>query len=108
MTQALAILCYHRIVHADDAWAWPYLERGTAVQAATFARQLADLARFADLVNEDVALDVLDGRGRLRRASVWLTFDDGYRDVMWAQELVETATVFVTTGTVDRLLPADA
>lgn len=109
MTPALAILCYHRIVDADELdAAWPYLERGTAVRTETFVAQLADLARFADVLAEDAALEVLAGRRRLTRAAVWLTFDDGYRDVLRAAPRVITGTVFVTTCTAERVLPADA
>lgn len=106
MTPALGILCYHRIVAGDDDKAWPYLERGTAVRAQTFQAQLADVARFADIVGEDVALDVLGKRHRLERPAVWLTFDDGYRDVKEVLPQAAAGTVFVTTS--ERLLPADA
>lgn len=108
MRPALGILCYHRIVQDDDDRSWPYLERGTAVRGRTFERHVADLARFADIVSEDVALDVLTGRRQLLRPSVWMTFDDGYCDAIDALPLVGTATVFVTTCTSTRLLPADA
>lgn len=108
MRPALGILCYHRIVRNDDDRSWPYRERGTAVRGGTFERHVADIARFADIVSEDVALDVLTRGRRLVRPSVWMTFDDGYRDVISVLPLVETATVFVTTCTSTRLLPADA
>ncbi|MEZ4402312.1 MAG: polysaccharide deacetylase family protein [Kofleriaceae bacterium] len=108
MTPALGILCYHRIVAGDDDTAWPYLERGTAVRTETFQAQLADLARFADIVGEDVALDVLGERHQLDRPAVWLTFDDGYRDVKEVLPQAEAGTVFVTTSGAERLLPADA
>ncbi|HEY4243200.1 MAG TPA: polysaccharide deacetylase family protein [Kofleriaceae bacterium] len=108
MRPALGILCYHRIVRDDDDRSWPYLERGTAVRARVFEQQLADIARFAAVVSEAVALDILAGRRPVERPSVWLTFDDGYRDVIDILPFVETATAFVTTGTATRLLPADA
>ncbi len=108
MRPALGILCYHRIVQDDDERSWPYLERGTGVRGRTFERHVSDIARFADIVSEDVALAVVTRRRRLVRPSVWMTFDDGYRDVISALPLVETATVFVTTHTSTRLLPADA
>lgn len=108
MTPALGVLCYHRIVEANDDRSWPYLERGTAVRAQTFEAQLADIAQFADVVGEDVASDVLTQRRRLDRPAVWLTFDDGYRDVIRVLPRVERGTVFVTTSTSERMLPADA
>lgn len=105
---ALAILSYHRIVKDDDDRSWPYLERGTAVRAWVFEAQLAAISRVADIISEDVALDVLARRQRLARAAVWLTFDDGYADVRHALTLVETGTVFPTTITSTAMLPADA
>lgn len=105
---ALAILSYHRIVKDDDGQSWPYLERGTAVRTRTFEAQLAAISRVADIVSEDVALDVLARRQGLERASVWLTFDDGYADVKHALPLIETGTVFPTTTTSASMLPADA
>lgn len=105
---ALAILSYHRIVKDDDDRSWPYLERGTAVRARVFEAQLAAISRVADIISEDVALDVLSRRQRLARASVWLTFDDGYSDVMHTLPLLETGTVFQTTITATSMLPADA
>lgn len=108
MRPALGILCYHRVVEDDDDRSWPYLERGTAVRTGVFEKQLAEISRFADVLSEDLALDVLARRRRLERPSVWVTFDDGYRDVEHALSLLETATVFVTTCTSTRRLPADA
>jgi len=108
VTPSLGILCYHRIVNDDDNSLWPYRERGTAVRRRTFERHMAELSRFADIVDEGMALDILSRRRRIERASVWMTFDDGYGDVADVFPLVETATVFVTTCTSTRLLPADA
>lgn len=108
MRPALGVLCYHRVFQSDDEGRWPYLERGTAVRASVLAQQLDDVSRFADVVGEDVALDVLARRRILDRPAVWFTFDDGYRDIKHALPLVRAATVFVTTCSATRLLPADA
>lgn len=109
MKPALGVLCYHRVVEdADVEGAWPYFERGTAVRASTFRAQLGAISAFADLVSEAIALDVLAGRHRLARPAVWLTFDDGYRDVLGAVSYAAAGTVFVTTSASTRPLPADA
>lgn len=109
MKAALGILCYHRISDGGEGDpAWPYLERGTAVREETFRAQLQDLARFADLVSERAALDILGGRRALDRPAAWLTFDDGYTDVKRVVPYVETGTVFVTTSATEQALPADA
>lgn len=108
MTAALAILCYHRLVADNElATAWPYLERGTAVRVATFRAQLDELASFADVLSEPEALEALAGRRSLARPGVWLTFDDGYRDVLRIAHEV-TGTAFVTTCAAERGLAADA
>lgn len=108
MNLGLGILCYHRIVEDDDERPWPYLERGTAVRRRTWDSHVASISRFADVVSEQSALDVLAGRRRLSRPAVWITFDDGYPDVMGALATVGTGTVFVTTSSWDKPLPADA
>lgn len=108
MSLPLAILCYHRLVEEDDIEAaWPYMERGTAVRTASFRNQLRDIARFADVVSERVALDILAGRQTLSRPAVWLTFDDGYRDALIAVGAATTGTVFVSSCVAERSLPAD-
>jgi peptidoglycan/xylan/chitin deacetylase (PgdA/CDA1 family) len=108
MTNALGILCYHRLVADDEvADAWPYLERGTAVRMTSFRAHLEELAAFADVLSEHEALDALAGRRSLRRPAVWLTFDDGYRDVLRITPLA-TGTAFITTCTPTAALPADA
>ncbi len=109
MTSALGILCYHRLVDDDDVEAaWPYIERGTAVRMSTFLAQLEGVAGFADVISEHTALDALANRRQLERSAIWVTFDDGYRDVLRAIPHLETATLFVTTCVPQRTLPADA
>lgn len=108
MKSSLGILCYHRIVadnELDDAW--PYFERGTAVRVSSFCAHLADLEGIADILAEHDALDAIAGRRPLRRPAVWLTFDDGYRDVLRVASLAK-ATAFITTCTPSTTLPADA
>jgi peptidoglycan/xylan/chitin deacetylase (PgdA/CDA1 family) len=104
----LAILCYHRLIEEDAIHtAWPYLERGTAVRISNYRAQLRDVSEFADIVPEQVALDALAERRRLSRPAVWLTFDDGYRDVLNALGPNTTGTIFPTTCVTEQLLPAD-
>lgn len=69
----LIILCYHRV---DEDPEKPAL----SAAPAEFARQLEWFAgRFAVLPISAVA-EYLSGREKLRRDSLVLTFDDGYRD----------------------------
>ncbi|WP_044243186.1 polysaccharide deacetylase family protein [Chondromyces apiculatus] len=117
MSGKLAILCYHRVLR-DDARAdegWPYFLRGTAVSLSTFTRQMAQLTRRLALVDEERVRAWALGRTDLARPSAWITFDDGYKDiiehvapVLAASDL--PASVFVTTCTLatpPRALPAD-
>lgn len=113
MSVPLLILCYHRVV-GSAADAWPYLERGTAVQVAVFERQLAELRDRFDILDHPDAVAVLTGNLRLRRPAVWLTFDDGYVETLTtvAPRLAAaeaTGTAFITTATLeqDAWLPAD-
>lgn len=108
MKPALGILCFHRIVEDDDELSWPYLERGTGVRRWTLMRQVAEICRFADIIGEEVALSIIAQRIPVVRPAVWMTFDDGYRDILAILDVLETATVFVTTCTRTQMLPADA
>jgi peptidoglycan/xylan/chitin deacetylase (PgdA/CDA1 family) len=87
---------YHRVAQ-DETDPWEL-----CVSAAHFAEQLQVLARMATLLPlARLAVDV--ERGRIRRGSVAITFDDGYRDnLLRAAPLLARAdapaTVFVVTG----------
>lgn len=117
MTGSLAILCYHRVLPeaARTGEGWPYFHRGTAVSRDSFARQLEQLAKHLAIVDEATVLAWTGGHGQLERPSVWMTFDDGYTDVVehvlpLLTTIKATASVFITTCTLTsppRALPAD-
>ncbi|AKT38312.1 polysaccharide deacetylase family protein [Chondromyces crocatus] len=117
MSPPLAILSYHRVLPDTGPLAegWPYVRRGTAVSLGSFARQIEQLTRHCALVDEATVCAWAHGQAELERPSVWLTFDDGYRDVVdHALPVLDasgvTATVFVTTCTLEAppgALPAD-
>lgn len=98
---SLTILGYHGITATrsplDD---WCYLE------APKFAEQMRWLARRrVDVLPLSEAVRALNDGG-LRRHSVALTFDDGYRDNVYValpilQEHGFAATIFLTTGLTD-------
>ncbi|MDB4927529.1 MAG: polysaccharide deacetylase [Myxococcaceae bacterium] len=116
MSPALAILCYHRVLgEAERAGGRPYFERGTAVSRTNFAAQMSAVRAHFDVWSEADVLAWRRGGRELTRPACWLTFDDGYRDVVDAAAptlaaLELPATVFVTTALHDdrsRWLPAD-
>jgi peptidoglycan/xylan/chitin deacetylase (PgdA/CDA1 family) len=76
---------------------------------------MSSLAEDFDVLTESEVLDWLDGRRDLRRPSCWITFDDGYRDVVEhvapiLEQHAFSATMFVSTKVVMEpacWLPAD-
>ena len=104
--QRLLILCYHGVSIADEHEWCP----GLYVSQAHLQRRLASLQRLrcnvlplADAVRQLYA-------GTLPPRSVALTFDDGYFDfksraLPVLREFGYAATVYLTTGRVDRNLP---
>src|SRR5262249_6556931 len=69
----VTILCYHAV---DAAWDSPL-----AVSPVDFASQVEWLRRHRRLVGLETAVAALDGRGRLPKGMVALTFDDGFASV---------------------------
>ena len=117
MSAPLVILCYHRVLPDAErrAGGRPYFLRGSAVSTSTFAAHMNSLAEYFDVLSESEVLDWLDGRRDLRRPSCWITFDDGYRDVVeHAAPILDqhafSATMFISTKVVMEpgcWLPAD-
>jgi len=94
------ILAYHRVA------AVPWDPAGLCVNPQRFAEQMAVLRqRFAPVSLAELLADL--EKGRLRRRSVVVTFDDGYADnLLQAKPILGhfgvPATVFVTTGPLDE------
>ncbi|AGP36433.1 polysaccharide deacetylase family protein [Sorangium cellulosum] len=117
MTGQLAVLCYHRVLPDADRTGdgWPYFSRGTAVSLSSFSRQVEQLVQHVTLVDEAAVSAWADGRTELDAPSAWITFDDGYADVVEHAAPVlaavdAAASVFVSTCTLatpPRALPAD-
>jgi peptidoglycan/xylan/chitin deacetylase (PgdA/CDA1 family) len=97
----LTILTYHRV---DEPAARPDLMPSLiSATPASFAAQIAMVARHFDPVSLPDVLASLDDPARLPRRAVLVTFDDGYRDfathawpVLRAASV--PATMFVATG----------
>ncbi len=116
MNQGLTILCYHRVLPEDArrGAGRPYFARGTAVSERAFAAQIEQLASELDVLDEAGVVDWLEGRRSRARPACWLTFDDGYCDVIThaapiLARLGVPATLFVATDVLEHgaSLPAD-
>ena len=115
MSAELTILCYHRVLpesaRAGDGR--PYFVRGTAVSTVSFRAEVMSLAAQFDLVGEGDVIAWLAGQRTFGRPACWLTFDDGYMDVLEhaapiLAELGVPATAFIATDVLDgAVLPAD-
>ena len=74
---SLLILTYHRV---GDAQKTPYDSGTFSCTTAELDRQVGYLKQRFPIVNLDQAVELVHDRATAARASVLLTFDDGYRD----------------------------
>ena len=79
----LAILCYHRV---ENYTTDPVK---ITVSKNNFLKQLDFLSEFANIINPEQLFESLNGRGKLPRRSVLLTFDDGYASYKDTMELLK-------------------
>jgi peptidoglycan/xylan/chitin deacetylase (PgdA/CDA1 family) len=78
----LRIECFHRVLPSEArASQWPYFARGSAMTVEEFDDRLAYLARHYEIVDEVKVAKLLNGEASATRAC-WITFDDGYADVL--------------------------
>ncbi len=101
----LRILCFHRVVLTPQPFDRAYLQRGSAVTVDRFREILDQVAATHRLVDEDEATRILQ-TGKDAERTCWVTFDDGYRDVLEhaLPELERRGilpSIFVTTQTLD-------
>jgi glycosyltransferase involved in cell wall biosynthesis len=96
--RGLRVLCYHAI---QDLGGDPVLA-SYGVPAESFAAQFRTLARAGyQFVRADEVSRFLSDRAGLPRKAVFLTFDDGYRDLPDAIALVDvSAAVFVVSAAI--------
>ena len=99
---ALPVLLYHRIGPLNGSL--PAITRHLTVSPADFAAQMEWLTRHGyHAVTEEQTFDALEYGARLPAKPVMITFDDGYRDVLWhaapvLHRLHMPATEFVITS----------
>jgi peptidoglycan/xylan/chitin deacetylase (PgdA/CDA1 family) len=101
----LTVLTYHRIGEVRAGFEYDRTVFGPTEES--FARQMQWLATHADPVCETDVIAAADGRVRLPRRSVLVTFDDAYNDqftvalpILKASRV--PATFFVTPGMIDE------
>ena len=99
---AVPILMYHRIGPIEVGQ--PAITAALTVRPAVYARQMRWL-RSADFhaITQRQLFDALEHGARLPPNPVLITFDDGYRDVLWnaspvLERLRMPATAYVITG----------
>lgn len=104
------VLLYHRVVSDDTPSDALHPYSGLTVQETLFDQHMAYLKERYECISLPHFVERLRG-GTLHRDCVAVTFDDGYRDnYTRALPILERyqvpATVFVTTGLVDRMCRA--
>lgn len=73
----LLVLNYHRIGNPDET---PYDSGVFSATAEAFDNQVQYLKKHFHLITLAEAIEIVEGKAKLKRASVLLTFDDGYLD----------------------------
>ena len=94
----LLILMYHRIADEPDRF-------HHALPTQAFIDQIAYVAKHYPCLTENEVCDYLEGRRPLKRTSILVTFDDGYRDTATiAQPILKRhgvpASVFLATSAI--------
>ena len=101
-TIVLPILLYHRIAPVSSAL--PSITQRLTVSPADFAAQMVWIVHHGyHAITELQAFNALEHGAALPHRALMITFDDGYRDVLWnaapvLQRLHLRATDFVITG----------
>ncbi len=80
----LTVLSYHRV--AEEGPSAPAIglhrARGMVVSPAAFAAQMRSLCRLFEPVGAEDVARAARGQGALPRRAAWVTFDDGYLDLV--------------------------
>ena len=101
----LLIIYYHRVVRKKELA--EIKEKNMCVDIDDFDRQMKFLGNKYKPVSEKEIIDFIE-RGMLPEYSVWVTFDDGYKDNYTnaypiLRKYKIPATFFVTTGFINKL-----
>lgn len=77
---AIRIVTYHRVMESFDPVAYPFDEELVDATTDSFRQQMSYLSKNYDVISFDEVTDFLDGKARLPRKPLLITFDDGFRD----------------------------
>jgi peptidoglycan/xylan/chitin deacetylase (PgdA/CDA1 family) len=104
-------LYYHRVTKDGEEAHTKVKDMCTRYEA--FEEQMRHLKQYYHPVGEEEIIAAIENRRNLPEHSVWVTFDDGYKDNYTnaypiLKELNIPATFFITTGFIDQKhVPAD-
>lgn len=107
----LIILNYHRVTR--EAEREDIRQDGICADVASFEAQMSFISRFYRCVSENEVLESIANGGMIHDHSVWVTFDDGYRDVYQnaypvLKKYSVPATIFIATGYINKqVIPWD-
>lgn len=77
----LFMVGYHAVVEETDRSIAAGMMPQQLISKALFEREIDQIAAQFDFLPIDQAIDFLEGKGHLKRDSVVVTFDDGYRGI---------------------------
>lgn len=105
-SKSLVIFNYHRIRDESHTSA-PFDDGVFGPTQEMFRSQIQWLKHNSDIISESELLDHVHRRKKLRRSSVMITFDDGYRDnaelaLPILSELKVPATFFISTSAIEN------
>ena len=107
MTANVHIACFHRIIpDENEEREWPYITRGTALTISQFKQCIDELATNYQFIDEQIAGEILVANQPGPSQACWVTFDDGYRDILTIAAPILTEykikpTLFLTTRLLD-------
>ena len=103
----LIILYYHRVVNKNEAE--NIRTPGMYVDVDEFEAQMEFIKNFYHPISETDIIHSVNNRKKLPDYSIWITFDDGYRDIYTRafpilKKYKIPATVFITTGFINKTI----
>lgn len=107
----LIILYYHRVVKKEDLV--NITNKHLCVDTESFENQMKFLSQFYNPIGEKEVILAIEGKSKIPEYSVWVTFDDGFKDnYKNAYPILKKykipATFFITTGFVDgQVMPCE-
>lgn len=101
----LIIIYYHRVIKKEDLV--NITSKNLCVDTKSFENQMRFLSQFNNPISEKEIILVIEGKSKIPKYSVWVTFDDGFKDnYLYAYPILKKykipATFFLTTGFINK------